>query len=309
MLSDVQIGSVIGKGNFGEVRKGTWNGTTVALKGLTGEDQSELQKFKGEITLLYKLNHPCVIRLLGLYKTDVQTFMVVEFAENGSLDSFLRSPYRVDELNNDRFVRMAFDIVKGMMYIHKKGVIHRDLSARNLLVDSSFKVKISDFGLSKENDFYDSKSKAIPYKWTAPEVIAEQRSTMAADVWSYGVVVWEIFSFGLAPYGDMSNKEAVDKVMGGYRLSKPAKCPDEMYDQVMLKCWQQDPKQRPTFSDLYQILLDNYPKELREQHETSDPSDGAFYSEGNNADNYSGFTQDIELKTVPRNDYKFGDQI
>eukprot|EP01117_Protostelium_nocturnum_P008853 TRINITY_DN3173_c1_g2_i1.p1 TRINITY_DN3173_c1_g2~~TRINITY_DN3173_c1_g2_i1.p1 ORF type:complete len:1688 (-),score=589.29 TRINITY_DN3173_c1_g2_i1:9-5072(-) len=303
MLSDVQIGTVIGKGNFGEVRKGTWNGTTVALKGLTGEDQSELQKFKGEITLLYKLNHPNIVRLLGLFEHEAQTFMVVEYAENGSLDSFLRSPYRVDELNDHRLINMTFDIVKGMMYLQKKGVIHRDLSARNLLVDASFKVKISDFGLSKENDFYDSKSKAIPYKWTAPEVISEQRSTMSSDVWSYGVVMWEIFSFGMAPYGDMSNKEAVDKVMEGYRLPKPSRCPDELYQNVMLKCWERDPKQRPAFADLYGILLDHYPKELMEQRENSDPSAEAFYEGGTGSN-------ELELKVVNGgNDYKFMDQV
>eukprot|EP01117_Protostelium_nocturnum_P012030 TRINITY_DN4404_c0_g1_i1.p1 TRINITY_DN4404_c0_g1~~TRINITY_DN4404_c0_g1_i1.p1 ORF type:complete len:1716 (-),score=556.93 TRINITY_DN4404_c0_g1_i1:204-5351(-) len=300
MLSDVEVGQMIGKGNFGEVYKGVWNGTTVALKGLTGEDQSELEKFKSEIMLLYKLNHPNIVRLLGLTTSNNQTFMVVEFAQNGSLDSYLRSSGRSDELSNNVLINMAFDVVKGMMYLEKRGVIHRDLSARNLLVDASVHLKISDFGLSKENDFYEAKSKVIPYKWTAPEVITEQRSTIASDVWSFGIVVWEIFSFGMIPYSDMNNKDAVDKVMGGYRMSKPDRCPETLYETV-LSCWDKDPKLRPSFSQLYQILLEKHPNALKEEEMVAEDISAGIYVVENPTEN------DIELNSMVSggNVYKF----
>jgi serine/threonine protein kinase len=141
----------------------------------------------------------------------------------------------------------------GMKYLGEKKVIHRDLAARNLLAahgDAHHKciVKIADFGLSRvsEGGFYQSDKKSISFKWTAPEVIKYGRYSSSSDVWSFGVTMWEIFSYGEIPYQFMSNKEATEAVTQGYRLPSPSACPQDVY-QVILSCWNEDADDRPSF--------------------------------------------------------------
>jgi serine/threonine protein kinase len=141
----------------------------------------------------------------------------------------------------------------GMKYLGEKKVIHRDLAARNLLVahgDARHRsiVKIADFGLSRvtEGGFYQSDKNTIPFKWTAPEVIKHGTFSSGSDVWSFGVTMWEIFSYGDLPYQSMSNKEATDAVAQGYRLPSPSGCLQDVY-QVMLSCWKEGVDDRPSF--------------------------------------------------------------
>jgi serine/threonine protein kinase len=141
----------------------------------------------------------------------------------------------------------------GMKYLGEKKVIHRDLAARNLLAahgDAHHKsiVKIADFGLSRvtEAGFYKSENGTIPFKWTAPEVIKHGTFSSSSDVWSFGVTMWEIFSYGELPYQSMSNREAIDAVARGYRLPSPTACPENVY-QVMLSCWKESAEDRPSF--------------------------------------------------------------
>jgi serine/threonine protein kinase len=144
----------------------------------------------------------------------------------------------------------------GMKYLEEKKVIHRDLAARNLLTthgDAYHKsiVKIADFGLSRatEGGFYHSENQTIPFKWTAPEVIKHGTFSSSSDVWSFGVTLWEIFSYGELPYPFMGNKEATDAVAQGYRLPSPSGCPQDVY-QVMLSCWKERAEDRPSFEVL-----------------------------------------------------------
>ncbi|PRP85913.1 putative LRR receptor-like serine/threonine-protein kinase [Planoprotostelium fungivorum] len=255
MLANVKMGNIVGAGNFGDVYRGTWNGVEVALKGIREKDN--LIKFKEEIRLLHKLNHPNVVRLWGLHDNGSQIFMVLQWAELGSLDQLFRKASWSDRLSNVDLVCMVHDVCKGLMYLQNRHILHRDLAVRNLLVDGM--QHISDFGLSKENDTYEATSKTIPYRWSAPEVLKDRRSTMASDLWSFGVVVWEIFSMGRIPYIHLSNLQVIKFVEEGNRLEKPERCPPAIWD-IVSSCWENDPTLRTPITQIYEDLLAAYPE-------------------------------------------------
>jgi len=176
----------------------------------------------------------------------------------------------------------------GMAYLSFKRIVHRDLALRNLLVKTStseacrFMVKISDFGLSRmiseENEYYKSKSAALPVKWTAPEALTHGKFSTQSDVWSYGVTIWELYSNGSAPYIGMTNPEVVAFVTGGRHLSSPKDCPEDIFDE-MRKCWNLQPEKRPTWEELIafwekKIPPEDKPKNLRRSYISND----SFYN-------------------------------
>jgi len=140
----------------------------------------------------------------------------------------------------------------GMRYLEEKGCIHRDLAARNCLLDVNGAIKISDFGMSREEQEYvvSDGLKQIPIKWTAPEALNYGKYTSLSDVWSFGILMWEIFSRGQTPYTGMSNSKAREMIEAAYRMPAPPDTPDTIY-QLMLRCWQYEPDQRPRFSEIY----------------------------------------------------------
>jgi len=182
----------------------------------------------------------------------------MEFLSKGSLNDFLGRPEVQKSLNVSDLINMAINVCSGMIYLGKNNIVHRDLSARNLLVsetDGRFVVKVADLGLSREtaDDYYVATDSAFPVKWSPPEVIEHRTFTTKSDVWSFGVVMWEIFEFGKVPYSSMSNSETIASVMKGYRLPQPSNCPNEVY-QLMLKCWNINSDERPSFKDLFDQL-------------------------------------------------------
>ncbi|PRP75306.1 tyrosine-protein kinase Fer-like [Planoprotostelium fungivorum] len=252
LLSGVVVSNTkIGRGNFGAVYRGDWNGTPVALKKLNDRDKYE--ECIKEFSVLQKLNHPHVVRLFGLCQYDRYILMVLELCPLGSVRDFLRESPDVTE---EDLISMCIDVAAGMWYLELKGVLHRDLGARNLLIAETagqYWVKIADFGLSKEADYYKSQSGIMAYKWCAPEILQYGRSTYKSDVWSYGVCLWEIFSRGQEPYQGMANAEAVKQVCKGYRLERPQQCPVIIY-RLMMRCWQHNSYERPGFKEIYDEL-------------------------------------------------------
>ncbi|KAK2517446.1 hypothetical protein Q9233_013189 [Columba guinea] len=182
--------------------------------------------------------------------------IVTEYMENGSLDSFLRkhdAQFTVIQL-----VGMLRGIASGMKYLSDMGYVHRDLAARNILINSNLVCKVSDFGLSRvlEDDpeaAYTTRGGKIPIRWTSPEAIAYRKFTSASDAWSYGIVLWEVMSYGERPYWEMSNQDVIKAVDEGYRLPPPMDCPAALY-QLMLDCWQKDRNNRPKFEQIVSIL-------------------------------------------------------
>ncbi|PRP78848.1 fer (fps/fes related) tyrosine kinase (phosphoprotein NCP94) [Planoprotostelium fungivorum] len=258
MLDNVTVQHIIGEGNFGAVYKGSWSDTDVALKGLHSTlDKSEDMRWREEIALLKGLNHPNVVRLLGVTMHDDRVLMVLEFVECGSLDNYLRKSHR--ELTDNNLISMCFDIVKGMIYLQSKGVIHRDLAARNMLIDGMKHVKISDFGMSRQRSYYEASSKIIPFRWSPPETIRSHVSSYETDVWSFGVLAWEIFTLGKVPYHDFQTNAEVMKAVVEHRarLEQPFRCPNELYS-ILKRCWEYEAADRPKFRDIYCEMKELY---------------------------------------------------
>ncbi|XP_054021729.1 ephrin type-A receptor 6 isoform X1 [Dryobates pubescens] len=182
--------------------------------------------------------------------------IVVEYMENGSLDSFLRK--HDGHFTVIQLVGMLRGIASGMKYLSDMGYVHRDLAARNILVNSNLMCKVSDFGLSRvlEDDpeaAYTTSGGKIPIRWTAPEAIAYRKFSSASDAWSYGIVMWEVMSYGERPYWEMSNQDVILSIEEGYRLPAPMGCPASLH-QLMLHCWQKERNHRPKFSDIVNFL-------------------------------------------------------
>uniref|UniRef100_A0AAQ4PLC0 receptor protein-tyrosine kinase n=1 Tax=Gasterosteus aculeatus aculeatus TaxID=481459 RepID=A0AAQ4PLC0_GASAC len=262
--SCVKIEEVIGSGEFGEVYRGRLKPVgkkeiLVAIKTLkVGYSERQRRDFLSEASIMGQFDQPNIIRLEGVVTKSRPTMIITEFMENGALDSFLRQ-------NDGQFpviqlVGMLRGIASGMRYLAEMSYVHRDLAARNILVNSNLVCKVSDFGLSRylEEDTSDptytsSLGGKIPVRWTAPEAIAYRKFTSASDVWSYGIVTWEVMSFGERPYWDMSNQDVINAIEQDFRLPAPMDCPVVLH-QLMLDCWQKDRNARPKFPDIVSML-------------------------------------------------------
>ncbi|KAM6987144.1 tyrosine-protein kinase Fer isoform 2-T2 [Aplochiton taeniatus] len=253
---DVILGELLGKGNFGEVFKGTLRDKTpVAVKTCKEDLPQELKiKFLSEARILKQYDHPNIVKLIGVCTQRQPIYIVMELVSGGDFLSFLRK--KKDDLKTKQLVKFALDAAAGMAYLEAKNCIHRDLAARNCLVGESNLLKISDFGMSRQEDdgiYSSSGLKQIPIKWTAPEALNYGRYSSESDIWSYGILLWETFSLGVCPYPGMTNQQAREQVEKGYRMSCPQKCPEEVY-RVMQKCWDYKPENRPKFSDIQKEL-------------------------------------------------------
>ncbi|KAM8828911.1 tyrosine-protein kinase Fer [Spinachia spinachia] len=254
---DVALGELLGKGNFGEVFIGTLqrDKTPVAVKTCKEDLPPELKiRFLSEARILKQYDHPNIVKLIGVCTQRQPIYIVMELVPGGDFLSFLRK--KKDELKIKQLVRFSVDAAAGMAYLESKNCIHRDLAARNCLVGEGSVLKISDFGMSRQEDdgiYSSSGLKQIPIKWTAPEALNYGRYSSDSDVWSYGILLWETFSLGVCPYPGMTNQQAREQVEKGYRMSCPQRCPDDVY-KVMQRCWQYNPEERPKFSDLQRDL-------------------------------------------------------
>ncbi|XP_074456232.1 tyrosine-protein kinase Fes/Fps isoform X2 [Larus michahellis] len=256
---DVLLGERIGRGNFGEVFSGRLraDNTPVAVKSCRETLPPELKaKFLQEARILKQYNHPNIVRLIGVCTQKQPIYIVMELVQGGDFLSFLRSEgshLRVKEL-----IKMTENAAAGMEYLESKHCIHRDLAARNCLVTEKNTLKISDFGMSREEEdgVYASTGgmKQIPVKWTAPEALNYGRYSSESDVWSFGILLWEAFSLGAVPYANLSNQQMREAVEQGMRLDPPEQCPEEVY-RLMQRCWEYDPRKRPSFSAIHQDLI------------------------------------------------------
>uniref|UniRef100_A0A8C7DKW8 non-specific protein-tyrosine kinase n=1 Tax=Oncorhynchus kisutch TaxID=8019 RepID=A0A8C7DKW8_ONCKI len=253
---DVTLGELLGKGNFGEVFIGTLRDKTpVAVKTCKEDLPQELKiKFLSEARILKQYDHANIVKLIGVCTQRQPIYIVMELVSGGDFLSFLRK--KKEDLKTKQLVKFSLDAAAGMAYLELKNCIHRDLAARNCLVGESNLLKISDFGMSRQEDdgiYSSSGLKQIPIKWTAPEALNYGRYSSESDVWSFGILLWETFSLGVCPYPGMTNQQAREQVEKDYRMSCPTKCPEEIY-KVMQKCWEYKPENRPKFADLQKEL-------------------------------------------------------
>ncbi|XP_068164362.1 ephrin type-B receptor 4b isoform X2 [Antennarius striatus] len=283
--SFVKIEEVIGAGEFGEVCRGRLRvpgrkENYVAIKTLKGGyTEKQRRDFLSEASIMGQFQHPNIIHLEGVITTSCPVMILTEFMENGALDSFLR--INDGQFTTIQLVGMLRGIAAGMKYLSEMSFVHRDLAARNILVNSNLVCKVSDFGLSRfltENSsdptYTSSLGGKIPIRWTAPEAIAYRKFTSASDAWSYGIVMWEVMSYGERPYWDMSNQDVINAIEQDYRLPPPPDCPSSLHS-LMLDCWQKERANRPRFCDVVASLdrLIRNPASLKVTHpEGSSPS-------------------------------------
>ncbi|XP_014357495.2 tyrosine-protein kinase CSK isoform X1 [Papilio machaon] len=250
---DLEIRENIGKGEFGDVMLGILNGNQkVAVKIL--KDREAASKFRAEASVMSSLKHENLVRLLGcvVFSSNGSTCLVTEHCAQGSLLDYLRSRGRHYVTQQDQ-INFAFDACCGMEYLERQRVVHRDLAARNVLISAEGTAKVADFGLARCETAPEDPADAmrvqakLPIKWTAPEALKYNKFSNKSDMWSFGILLWEIYSFGRVPYPRIPLAEVVRHVERGYRMEAPEGCPAGPYD-VMRAAWHADPQQRPTFA-------------------------------------------------------------
>lgn len=276
-IQSVRFLQELGEGAFGKVYQGELIGiigpgtSIVAIKTLKpGANQKTRSDFQREADLMTDLRHPNIVCLIGVCFQEDPHCMIFEHMAHGDLHEFLitHSP-NVDSdasepmeessnvLSPTDMSFIAIQIAAGIEYLAGHHYVHRDLAARNCLVGENLTVKISDFGLSRDiyaADYYRVQSKSLlPVRWMPPESILYGKFTTESDVWSFGVVLWEIYSYGLQPYYGYSNQEVIEMIRSRQLLPCPEDCPSRMY-AFMVECWHEVPNRRPTFAEIHNRL-------------------------------------------------------
>ncbi|XP_038066575.1 tyrosine-protein kinase receptor Tie-1-like [Patiria miniata] len=222
--------------------------------------QKDREDFMAEFRTMTNIGyHPNVVALLGACQREDVLYVALEFLPNGDLRSFLRkarlqSESDEDALSSGQLVAFALDVAKGMNHLATSGVIHRDLAARNILLGRGLVAKVGDFGLSRGEDVYiQTSTRRVPTRWLAVESINLRIYTTKSDVWSFGILLWEIATLGGTPYADIPTKSLSTQLLSGYRMAKPSNCSEEIYS-LMLRCWEEQSDRRPSFKELISIL-------------------------------------------------------
>ncbi|XP_055995530.1 tyrosine-protein kinase JAK2-like isoform X1 [Ostrea edulis] len=278
----------IGAGHYGVVKRGLLyaspedrsNPLEIAAKELKGDFQNVIDstEFKEEAILMSKLEHANVVKFLGIS----DNMLILEYVENGALNMYLRKFRKRDELLPEwRLIKMITDVAQGMAYLANMRVIHCDLAGRNVLLTNTLVAKITDFGLAKilkaDKDYYTrSSGKELPLMWCSPESIANRKFTTKGDIWSYGILIWEVFTHAKAPIlCNNFSKEGYQKLMEGKRLKKTTHCPVVVY-KFMEKCWEFRPEDRPDFNEACEYcrkFSEEYPEPKEEVHKSPHPQE------------------------------------
>ncbi|CAH1796561.1 unnamed protein product [Owenia fusiformis] len=269
----INITRELGQGSFGMVYEGVakdivpgQGSVKVAIK--TVNENATIRdrvEFLNEASVMKAFNCNHVVRLLGVVSKGQPTLVIMELMGKGDLKNYLRMhrPDAEDNIGNPppslkRILQMAIEIADGMGYLAAKKYVHRDLAARNCMVSENLVVKIGDFGMTRdiyETDYYRKGGKGLlPVRWMAPESLYDGKFTNMSDVWSYGVVLWEMATLAAQPYQGLANEEVLKFVIDGHVMEPPDGCPRKLYD-IMSMCWRFSAKSRPTFLDLIEILL------------------------------------------------------
>ncbi|ESO86644.1 hypothetical protein LOTGIDRAFT_51609, partial [Lottia gigantea] len=276
-MNNVRFLQELGEGAFGKVYKGELMGlygdntvTKVAIKTLKENAAPKVQNdFRREVDLMSEMRHPNIVCLLGVSMKQDPMCMLFEYMTHGDLHEYLIAHSPNSDISNFEesgqqkildyldMLHIATQIGAGMEYLASHHFVHRDLAARNVLVGDNLIIKISDFGLSRDiysSDYYRVQSKSLlPVRWMPPESIMYGKFTTDSDVWSFGVVLWEIFSFGLQPYYGFSNQEVIEMIRSRQLLPCPEECPARIYG-LMVECWHEMPNRRPPFREIHARL-------------------------------------------------------
>jgi len=260
-LSAVQVIGPLGTGANGIVYKGSWDGKIVAIKSLgsgTNEtlDEQTYSKFLKEGKLMLGLKkHVNLIDVYAICYEDTNPAIIMEYAERGTLISYLQS---ITEVSTHFVYNLVIGIAKGLRHLHRQDVIHRDIAARNILLKQDFTPMVSDFGLSREIEATEQYSSTgqdlLPVKWMAPEAIRTKRFSTLTDIWSFGIVVWEIITVGAVPHGEVELMDAMIQIRDHFATPPIPTGTDETLVNVMKQCWYQDPDMRPSAKDIVDMV-------------------------------------------------------
>ncbi|KAL3887124.1 hypothetical protein ACJMK2_027078 [Sinanodonta woodiana] len=269
---DVKLLDCIGKGSFSDVYRAEYDGCIVAVK-CRNHDDGYGPRFRREIEILAKMQHPNIIDFLGVMtgeENQLATRFVMKYMENGALSSYLRT-HRGKQSSPSLQTRLSIllDVVKGMEHLTSRKVVHGDLTASNVLLSDRLVAKVCDFGWGKEQDqdqspYIRNSTKAqFHYLWCAPEVLKEKSYSTSSDVWSFGVTAWEVYTDADEPklpemeqqYKSLSEMELLHRcLIRECRLSRPQMCPQNVYNDILKACWQLEIGKRPTFTDIRRKL-------------------------------------------------------
>ncbi|KAI1889775.1 hypothetical protein AGOR_G00166400 [Albula goreensis] len=274
---DIVLKRELGEGAFGKVflaecynLSPTKDKMLVAVKTLKDPTLAARKDFQREAELLTNLQHEHIVKFYGVCVDGDPLIMVFEYMKHGDLNKFLRAhgpdamilvdgqPLQTNgELGLSQMLHIATQIASGMVYLASQHFVHRDLATRNCLVGNGLLVKIGDFGMSRDiysTDYYRVGGHTmLPIRWMPPESIMYRKFTTESDVWSFGVILWEIFTYGKQPWFQLANNEVIECITQGRVLERPRVCPKEVYD-IMLGCWQREPQQRLSIKDIQKIL-------------------------------------------------------
>ncbi|KAF4076115.1 hypothetical protein AMELA_G00226790 [Ameiurus melas] len=274
---DIMLKWELGEGAFGKVYLAECanlcpdtDKMLVAIKTLKDANESTRQDFQREAELLTVLQHEHIVRFYGVCTDGEPLAMVFEYMRHGDLNRFLRAhgpdARILDEVKMPpmgqltllQMLQIAAQIASGMVYLASLHFVHRDLATRNCLVGEGLVVKIGDFGMSRDiysTDYYRVGGRTmLPIRWMPPESIMYRKFTTESDIWSFGVVLWEIFTYGKQPWYQLSNSEAIECITQGRELERPRTCPKEVH-QLMQGCWQREPQQRLVIKEVYNRLV------------------------------------------------------
>ena len=259
----IKLSKKLGAGQFGEVWEGMWNGTTnVAVKTLKPGTMCAAE-FLQEAALMKRLRHPKLIQLYAVCTQEEPIYIVTELMKLGSLQDYLREEGR--SLKLPQLIDMCSQIAGGMAYLESQNYIHRDLTARNILVTGDLTCKVDLLRLARVIN----KADISCVKWAAPETAKYSCFTIKSDVWSFGIVLYEVITYGRFPYPGMTNDQVLEALQQGYRMPHPMGCPETLH-MIMLDCWREDPDSRPTFEtlkwqleDFFQLGADDFSQTLQ----------------------------------------------
>ncbi|BES99814.1 focal adhesion kinase [Nesidiocoris tenuis] len=270
--SQIELGEIIGEGQFGDVHRGTCtigrNKIQVAIKTCKpASDMAITEVFLEEAYVMQQFDHKHIVKLVGVC-TENPVCIVMELAKLGELRAYLHD--NKSTLRLPTLLLYIYQLSTALSYLESKKYVHRDIAARNVLVAAEDTVKLADFGLSRwveDCSYYKASRGKLPIKWMSPESISFRRFTTASDVWMFGVCMWEILSLGVKPFQGVRNNEVIGKLDNGERLQLPPGCPPRLYS-LMVACWQYEPSKRPKANQLKDSLFEIMNEEKSQQQET-----------------------------------------